>query len=113
MTSNLTKAGVAVGLSYLLWRVVRAAGLLLFYVVKMAVLLPIVLFNLCNGGLTVKVNPPPPPEPARRQAPAPISVAAKPAAVVPDLGPASVPSTGDWRQDRETLKRLLAEGQIK
>lgn len=107
--SNVAKAGAAVGLGYLLFRVLLAAGLLLFWVVKIAVLLPIVLFNLGTGAAQVHVSTSPLPRPARPRPTAPVAAPAS----APDLGPASVDTTGDWRQDRETLKRLLAEGKIK
>lgn len=119
MTSPVTKVALATAAGYLLWRCVLALCMLLFYLCKFAVLLPIVLFNLGTGATQIHVSTTPPPKPARQPAvrPAPTgrphpTPAAQPARV-PDLGPASVDTTGDWRQDRETLKRLLAEGMIK
>jgi hypothetical protein len=75
----------------------------------MAVLLPIAIVALCAGNVTIRHGSP--------ETVIPLGTAAVPetanAAPAPELGPATIPSTGDWRQDRETLKQLLAEGKIK
>jgi hypothetical protein len=100
MSSKLGITALAVAVGYLIFRLLLGSAKLLYLLCKIAVLLPIALFGLLAGNVSIsRTDPSPktviPPKPA------------------PDLGPATIESTGDWRQDRETLIRLLNEGKIK
>jgi hypothetical protein len=106
--SKLGATALAVAAGYLIFRILVGLGYLLYLICKMAVLLPIALCALLAGNVTVSRGKQPTALPATAAVPA---VGKPPAA--PELGPATIESTGDWRQDRETLKQLLAEGKIK
>lgn len=106
--SKLGATALAVAVGYLLFRLLVGSAKLLYLLCKIAVLLPIALLALAAGG-NVRVSrekpltaPPAPPLPASEPVPANLVEPHPPSA-----------ATGDWRQDQETLKRLLAEGKIK
>lgn len=105
--SKLGATALAVAVGYLLFRILVGLAMLLYYIVKMAVLLPIALIGLCAGNVTIRRGTSEPASDLNLRPPPPTQLAP------PELGPASIPTTGDWRQDRETLKQLLAEGKIK
>lgn len=110
--SKLGFTALMVGLGILLFKILVGTAKLLYLLCKIAVLIPIALFALVMGNLQVSVSRTPP---ATAPLPATGDAAPEPGkpAPAPDLGPATIESTGDWRQDRETLKQLLAEGKIK
>lgn len=104
-----TAAGIYAGWRLILKPVLKAGALL----TRAAVLLPLTPLRLAPG--KPRVAPPSRPSPGPRwdgtgrpasRWPAPKSPAPAPSA------PANA-GTGDWRQDKETLRRLIAEGQIR
>lgn len=116
--SKLGATALAIAIGYLLFRLLVGSAKLLYLICKMAVLLPIALFALATGAASIHVSrekplTASPAIPARK--PAAHTANPAPATARPDepLPVATQQSTGDWKQDQETLRRLLAEGQIK
>jgi hypothetical protein len=105
--SKLGATALMVAIGYLLFRILLGSAKLLYLLCKIAVLIPIALFALCAGNVHLNIRRTPDARPANAAVPE----TGKPVPA-PELGPATISSSGDWRQDRETLKQLLQDGKI-
>lgn len=108
--SKFGATALAVAIGYLLFRLLIGSARLLYLICKMAVLLPIALFGLAAGTIHVSRQKP---LTASLAIPARKPTTPAPAPADEPLPQATPAATGDWKQDQETLRRLLETGQVK